>query len=68
MSVHTHAGDGSLVGLACHFGSRILDPRGWPKEKIRADAPAALGFHAGKNGYDDDSSVLASLRLENAVD
>ena len=24
--------------------------------------------HAGKNGYDEDSSVLASLRLENAVD
>ena len=24
MSVHTQIGDGSLVGLACHFGSRIL--------------------------------------------
>ena len=28
MSVHTHAGDGSLVGLACHFGSRILGSTG----------------------------------------
>ena len=33
----------------------------WPKDKIRADALAALGFLAGKNGCDEDSSVLASL-------
>ena len=42
-SVHTHAGDGSLVGLACHLSSRILGSTG-PDLGLRSDLACCFLF------------------------
>eukprot|EP00439_Symbiodinium_sp_Y106_P053122 s3382_g7.t1 len=39
----------------------------WEEGELRKAAPK-LGFRPGMNGYDENTSVLTSIRLENAID
>ena len=40
----------------------------WPTDKLREKAPKDLGFAENKNSYAAHLSVLAAIRLENAVE